>query len=232
MNNEEYKKLLSTIIKKGFAFKKFEDFVENKNGQLILRHDIDFSIEYAVEMSEIEKFFGVKSTYFFLISCENYNLLSKKNVESVKTIMNVGHSVGLHFDPTSYDNELEGLKYELEIFQNYFGQTKLLSFHRPSNKILQGVNWIPNDIINSYSKKYYNDITYISDSGGEFSFGHPFENSSFLSLKNIQLLIHPIWWMTESEKITDKIKEFMINNSEKISKNISNNCKPWKKYLD
>lgn len=230
MNSQAYEELLSSFLTKGFRFIKFEGFCASKNSQLILRHDVDFCIELALQMARLEEKIGVTSTYYFLITSDSYNLLSKKNSESVKCIQNMGHSVGLHFDPTHYIDEQQGFEHELELFENNFGTTKSMSFHRPSQHVLEGVSWLPSRIIGAYQEQYFRSIAYISDSGGEFRFGHPLDHSSFENLQNIQLLIHPIWWMTNESHTIPKIKEFLSGNAEVMSDHVAKNCKPWKKY--
>ena len=44
----------------------------------------------------------------------------------------------------------------------------------------------------------------------EARFGHPFEHAAFSSCQNIQLLIHPIWWMTDESLPNKKIQRFLL----------------------
>ena len=229
MNPTEYKKLLKSFLEQGFYFKKFEEFNVNNNCQVILRHDVDFSLDMAVKMASIEKELGVLSTYYFLLASDSYNLLSKNNSDSIEFIKDMGHSVGLHFDPTAYTDEKSGFEAELAIFERYFGEVLSMSFHRPSKSVLEGIDWLPDRILGAYQAKFFNDITYISDSQGAFRFGHPFEHEAFTHLRNIQLLIHPIWWMTNESLVVDKVQRFLNLNTDFMSDHIARNCIPWKK---
>jgi hypothetical protein len=69
---------------------------------LILRHDIDYSIENALRMARIERNLEIKSTYFVLIKCEFYDAFEDKNVADLKEISKLGHEIGLHFEPHQY----------------------------------------------------------------------------------------------------------------------------------
>ncbi|MDA7768605.1 hypothetical protein N8936_00750 [Porticoccaceae bacterium] len=230
MNPTEYKSLLQSFLQKGFCFRKFEEFNVDEKSQVILRHDVDFSIDMAVQMADLEQKVGLFSTFYFLLASDSYNLLSKKNSESVKLIAEMGHSVGLHFDPTIYDDEKSGFNAELEIFERNFGETLSMSFHRPSQLVLEGVNWLPRRMLGTYQEEFFKDIAYISDSQGIFRFGHPFENDAFVRCDNMQLLIHPIWWMTNQSQAVEKIQDFLIIDSDMMSDHIARNCTPWKKY--
>lgn len=230
MNSIEYIKLLKSFLEHGFCFKTFENFDVRRNSQVILRHDVDFSIDMAVQMAGLEKDLGIFSTFYFLLASDSYNLLSKRNAESVKLIKDMGHSVGLHFDPTAYDDKKIGFIVEQEIFERLFGEMSSMSFHRTSQLVLEGIDWLPEGVLGAYENKFFKDIAYVSDSQGEFRFGHPLEHNAFKLCDNMQLLIHPIWWMTDQLKAVEKVKKFLILNNELMSKHIAQNCIPWKTY--
>ena len=62
--------------------------------------------------------------------------------------------------------------------------------------------------------KYF---VYFSDSSMKFEF-KLFKN--FLaSKKNIQLLIHPIWWITNKTKLNEKIKETYVKKKIELINN-------------
>jgi hypothetical protein len=231
MNPFKYQELLNAFLDKGYNFKKFEDFNPNAISQVILRHDIDFSIQMAVQMATLEKDLGVESTYYFLLASDSYNLLSKEAAHGIKAIQDMGHSIGLYFDPTVYEDEKIGFECELEIFERRYGRMSSMSFHRPSKSILEGINWLPKRIIGAYQAEYFTDITYISDSQGAFRYGHPCEHTSFTQGLNIQLLIHPIWWMTDGEGAVEKIQQFLKENTSLMSEHIAKNCIPWRNYV-
>ena len=95
MNRLKYKELLEAFLRQGFYFKKFEEFNVNENRQVILRHDVDFSVQMAVRMATLEKDLGVNSTYYFLLASDSYNLLSKEISESIKAIQDMGEKTFL-----------------------------------------------------------------------------------------------------------------------------------------
>ena len=84
--------------------------------------------------------------------------------------------------------------------------------------------------LGAYSEKYFNDIAYVSDSQGEFRYGHPFNHDAFKMLQNMQLLIHPIWWVTDDFSSIEKIKNLLEHNTTLMSDHIARNCVPWKKH--
>jgi hypothetical protein len=230
MNATKYKELLKSFLKHGYYFKKFEEFNVNDNCQVILRHDIDLSVDMAVQMATLEKDLGIFSTYHFLLASDSYNVLSKNNSDSIKLIKDMGHSIGLHFDATAYLDPQKGFDAELEIFERFFGKLFSMSLHRPSKSIMEGVDWLPKGILGAYQDKFFNDIKYISDSDGMFRYGHPFEHDAFKLRRNMQLLIHPIWWMTDQFSPVEKVQNFLNLHTDLMSKHIARNIKSWKKH--
>ena len=96
---ETYKSFIEKFHKKGYRSIFFEELNANKNNQLIIRHDIDLDIDLALDIAKIENSIGARSTYFFLIASESYNLMSRENIEKVKLIRELGHKISLHFVP-------------------------------------------------------------------------------------------------------------------------------------
>lgn len=95
-----YQELLKLAISENYNIVFYEDLgVFNK--EMIIRHDIDFSLEKALEIAQLEYNMGVKSTYFVLISSPFYNLYSDANSVIIKSILGYGHKIGLHFDETN-----------------------------------------------------------------------------------------------------------------------------------
>lgn len=73
------------------------------------------------------------------------------------------------------------------------------SIHEPSRTSLIVDNETLNRLQlkhNSYDKKYFKDIKYISDSGGRWREGHFAEWLD--KVDQIQILTHPLWWYESS----------------------------------
>ena len=68
-----------------------------KDRVVILRHDIDYSLDKAVALAELERELGVSSTYFVLLTSEFYNLLSKDNLSKISKIGTIRISIRTAF---------------------------------------------------------------------------------------------------------------------------------------
>lgn len=225
-----YEKLIVDFLDRGYYSIKFPSLSSQKN-QLIIRHDIDFDCSYAHQMSLIENKIGVKSTYFFMLCSESYNLLSSENINYIKKIQASGHTISLHFDPTIYNDFNEGFRYEVEIFERVFNeQIDIISIHRP-NQFFINYDRPINGIDHTYQNRYLKEITYISDSQGAFRFGHPHDSLAFQENNTIHLLTHPIWWMCSGNSNVDVLEKFVKNRHQSNVNHIANNCIPYQKYL-
>ena len=227
-----YKKFIRAFKENGYQTEFFTSEVKPEKA-LLLRHDVDFDCGYANEIASLEYELDVKATYFFLLCNNSYNLLSKSNIKNVLEIKEKGHEISLHFDPLIYgDDFLEGFKFEKEVFEKTF-KTKIniVSIHRPNAFFLNFDEKI-GDTEHTYQKKYFKDIKYISDSGGNFRFGHPLESEEFKNKNSIHLLIHPIWWRCAGENNIDVLHNHIENRTAFLKSHIGENCIPYQEYLD
>ena len=61
-------KVLKKAKKNGFSFSKFSKNFDKKSKVILLRHDIDLSLEKALKMAEIESQLNLISTYFLRVN--------------------------------------------------------------------------------------------------------------------------------------------------------------------
>ena len=84
--------------------------------QVLMRHDIDLSLERAVALAEIEAAHNVRATYFIRLNSTFYSPLSQRGYPCVQRLINLGHDLGLHFDPSFYVSDgisvLDGIERE------------------------------------------------------------------------------------------------------------------------
>jgi hypothetical protein len=199
---------LLKLIKKKYRFIHGYDWVNYKNGKknIILRHDVDFDTTLAAKMAELEKKYEIKSNYFFLMRDDFYDLYSIKSIYDIKLISKLGHNVGLHINPQCYKNFLNPIKYlkrDINYFQNFYNiKVNSISYHQPSLQSFTKINLKIK--FNSYDQKIMNCYKYFSDSSMKFDVLK--FRAALLSNTNIQLLIHPIWWMTNGIFLKDKLK--------------------------
>ena len=65
-------------------------------GDLLLRHDVDLSLDAAVQLAELEHEEGAAATYFLMTESVFYNLASTEGEQVLERLRELGHRVGLH----------------------------------------------------------------------------------------------------------------------------------------
>lgn len=182
--------------------------------KLILRHDIDICLIKALKLATIEYEFGIQSTYMVIIDSPLYSIEDTNSLDIILKLINMGHEVGLHFNPDENeridysDNNLSEDKMLLACnkLEETVGQPVLsISFHRPTPQFLRGPLLIYN-MVNAYSKELMK--WYLSDSKGQWREGPPLPRLLMPEKNLLQLLVHPIWWGEEHMLPEERLQEF------------------------
>lgn len=218
---DNYLNLIESFQDAGYQFQKFSENISTHHS-VLLRHDIDFDCELAYEMAIVESKKSIVSSYFFLLSNNSYNLLSKANMNYVKQISNLGHDISLHFDSSIYDDFQSGLNYEIEVFEKTFSvKINTISLHRPLKDFF-GIQLLPN-IQSTYEKRFFNDMSYFADSGGSWRYGSPVQSAEFFERKSMQILIHPIWWQIQGLNRDEKFLKYLVKHFDDFKNHCAEN---------
>src|SRR5205085_8345871 len=89
-----YGDLLDAAVAGGYRWASFD--AEPAPGDLFLRHDVDLSLEAALELARLEHGRGARATYFLMTESVFYNLLSPVGERALRELRELGHAVGLH----------------------------------------------------------------------------------------------------------------------------------------
>lgn len=217
---DHYAEMVLAFVQAGYGFYKFQDIelLDKAMPFVILRHDVDFSIDAALEIAELESSLGIQSTFFFQLRSPLYNLLSDHASTALHAMHDWGHDIALHFDLGYYRSGLSRqLVDELRSLCRFypFANTKIVSLHRP-RKFAMALRHLelPATTRHTYEKRYTRDIAYFSDSGGQWRSQHPLQSNDFQSAEPMQLLLHPLWWTESGHGIISKLASFLRKDRE------------------
>jgi hypothetical protein len=198
---KSYRAILTEVSSR----RRFVSFTEKDTGVDIVlwRHDVDCSPQRALVLAGIEAEMGLQATYFFMLNSEFYNILEHSNSAIIRKIAEMGHWLGVHFDPSwhvaphSVQRELpQQLEADLDVFRGLLGvEPVAFSFHNPDTG-----PWLSYDqdtvcgLVNAYGRTLREKFEYCSDSNGYWLFkrlndvvGEPVD-------KPLHILTHPEWW--------------------------------------
>ena len=213
-----YLELIKSLRHHGYSVTNYRDW-KDKERCAILRHDIDYDVDCALKLAEIEADEDIQSTYFVLLTSDFYNPHSSDVREKLKRIDALGHEIGLHYDELSYKDAIadeekitNNIIYEGKILADIIGKSvSVVSMHRPSKGILDADLKIPG-FINSYGYEFFHDFKYVSDSRRRWR--EPIdEYIGQESFDKLHILTHAFWYKKEEEDLKETLREYISKGS-------------------
>lgn len=233
---DEYIRLMTELKDEGYHFSGYHNYNENEK-TVILRHDVDMSLEAALRMAMLEREMDIHSTYFILISSDVYNAFSKRSVEYIHKIKGAGHDIGLHFDEKKYEGDggdiEKAIVRETEMMEMELGfDIRSVSMHRPSLLTLDADYRIADGkIVNSYGTEFFHKFEYISDSRREWhkDVWNIIHSGQY---KKLHILVHPIWYDEKEVEMAEKLKQFCLASVEERYNTLNENLKGLQDILN
>ena len=186
---------------------------------VILRHDVDFSLEHALLLAKKENERGIRATYFILLQGMHYNALSNENIKIIKKMYNFGHEIGLHYDSNFTKSKLRlnlQIKKMSEILENIIGE-KIFSIAQDNPSISHGINARDNtEYFDAMNSSILKNTTYFSDSGQNWRRGCVCNHID--RYNNLYILTHPIWWSEKPISRESTLLNFIKYDFVKTSK--------------
>lgn len=188
-----YRQFLTALKQAGTCVRS-RDWSEDKR-VILLRHDVDLSVESALRLARIENELGVTATYLFRVSGNSYNVFASDNQHMIREIAACGFEVGLHFDPSVYGELAEDAliplaRVEADALASVAQQPiHTVSLHAPS---IHGQWPQIAGFINAYDPRIFSDECYLSDSRMMFRGKDPFVFIQKAAERTIQILLHAL----------------------------------------
>lgn len=206
---------------------------------LVIRHDIDLSLEAAVSIAELEREMGIGATYFVMVSNSYYNIHSSEGRRLLLRLSELQHHIGLHFDPATYppDQSLaeyrRAVDHEMRLLAAIIADPiEVISFHNPRRDLVNRERPIGSPP-HTYEPRFFSGLAYIPDSGGQWRFGGPFEHPAFSNCTAVHLLTHPIWWdqaqPTSGPAAT--LEKFVRNNRRHLERKLLRDFKAYRDMI-
>jgi hypothetical protein len=169
-----YRELLDAARSGGYRFAFFDR--DPQPGDLLLRHDVDLSLDAALRMAELEADAGAAATYLLMTRSEFYNLGSPSGDAAVERLRALGHRVGQHavWPQVDRDERLD----------------PVVAWHNPDPDYMrERVDGLVNVMEPPWADVYR------SDSNQHWRQGCPHQELRSGAFERLQLLTHPEIWV-------------------------------------
>jgi peptidoglycan/xylan/chitin deacetylase (PgdA/CDA1 family) len=208
-----YGDFLEWLRGRGYEFGSFDG--RPSSGEVLLRHDVDLSVEAALRMARIEADHGVRSAYFFLLTSSLYNVFERPARAQIREIESLGHDVGLHFSTHTYwpkadlprEDELTArVETELSALDTVVEEPlTTVSFHIPPIWVLdRAFEHVPS----TYEPQYFSEIGYLADSGQRWRDQPPTARDF---PETLQVLTHPGLWHDDDATFEECIERAIVD---------------------
>jgi hypothetical protein len=184
-------------------------------------------------MSEIENKENVKTTYFFQLHSEFYNVLEKHYSDIVHKIRSYGHDIGLHFDTHYFGIHSEKdidkyLKIDKKYFESIFNlKLKAFSFHNTNKFILSCKRKTYAGLLNVYSDYFMHDFAYCADSTGFWRYEILEDVLKDARTRKIQVLTHDAMWQNKILPPRQRVFKAIDTRAEYLKKFYDNILKTY-----
>ena len=191
-----YRELLDAAQAGGYRYSFFDRSPEP--GTVLLRHDVDLSLDAALAVAELEAEAGAAATYFLMTRSEFYNLDAPSGEAAIERLRELGHRVGLHAVWPHVDRD--------ERFD------PVLAWHNPDPEYMRSP---VEGAINVMETPWFDPETYRSDSNQHWRSGCPHEELREGAFPWLQLLTHPEIWVYPGTRMGETMRAMLEEEKER-----------------
>jgi hypothetical protein len=185
-----YRELLQSAQEGGYRWAGFGR--DPEPGDLLLRHDVDLSLDAALQMAQLEAELGARSTYLLMTQSVFYNLGSSEGRRALNRLRELEHGVGLHavWPNLEFDDRFD----------------PVVAWHNPDpDYMTEPVN----GAVNVMEPPFFDPDHYRSDSNQQWRHGCPHEDLRAGRFEWLQLLVHPEIWVYEGETMSETMESML-----------------------
>jgi len=167
-----YQLLLTTLLKKGYRFLTFEEYLTSSpTGKLVIvRHDVDDLPQNSLNTAILEEQLGIKASYYFRI------VKQSDHPDVIRAIAKLHHEIGYHYEDLAlaHGNKTEAIKQfaiNLAYFRQYYPVRTICMHGSPmsswdNRKIWEEYKYADYGIIGEpYFQIDFNKFFYLTDTG-------------------------------------------------------------------
>jgi hypothetical protein len=200
---KHYRELLQAAQAGGYSWASFDH--DPQPGDLFLRHDVDLSLEAALEIARVEQELDAQATYFLMTESVFYNLESTVGVAALEELRSLGHAVGFHpvHPHTDFDDRFDAV----------------FTWHNPDPEFIAE----PIDgAVNVMAPPYFAPDHYRSESNQNWRGDCPHEDLAAGTYPWVQLNTHPVIWTYDGATMRETMDALLAELREESLANLAN----------
>ena len=185
-----YRELVQAAKTGGYRFAGFDRPPEA--GVVILRHDVDLSLDGALAVAEVEADEDAWSTWFLMTRSVFYNLASSEGDRAIARLRELGHRVAHHavYPHVDLDERFDAV----------------VAWHNPESEFMCA----PIDgAVNVMEAPFFDPDHYRSDSNQHWRHGCPHEQLARGEFEWLQLLTHPEIWAFDGATMRESMESML-----------------------
>jgi hypothetical protein len=185
-----YRELLDAARAGGYRWAGFD--APPEPGVVIMRHDVDLSLDAALAMAKVEADAGAWSTWFLMTRSVFYNLASHEGERAVARLRELGHRVAHHavWPHVDLDDRFD----------------PVVAWHNPDPDFMRAPI---EGATNVMTEPWFDPDRYRSDSNQHWRSGCPHEALARGDFEWLQLLTHPEIWVYDGARMGETMQSFL-----------------------
>lgn len=198
-------KALPQTLRTEFSLDRLSRMFAMNHLHVFWRHDVDYDLDCAVQMSAFEKEHGIRSVYFIRTLGVPYNVTRPEIIAQLDEIKANGHKLGVHVDLRMPRDArvFTGIMVRRSVEQTRlasFEHENRISWHMPPTSAL----WrkVPN-FTSAFEPIWQG--RYVADSRGAFL--HDLPEARLERGDQLQINLHPEWWFLPDEEAEELRKQ-------------------------
>lgn len=191
-----YRDLICRAQTAGWSFGSFLD-PPGEGRTIYLRHDVDYSLELAVELAELNDALGVSGTFCVQLRAQLYNPFERTETERLRRLRDLGQEVALHYviDPGSAPVP-DAVSREFELLRTLIPDASpMFAWHQPTSALLEATEFAVPGLVDAYGARFFHETPYLSDSTHRTSVDELQTEVEAVQGPALQLLLHPVNWI-------------------------------------
>jgi hypothetical protein len=200
---DHYAELLDAARAGGYRWARFDRKPEP--GDIFLRHDVDLSLDAALQLARLEREHDATATYFLMTESVFYNLASFEGRDAIAELRSLGHAVAQH---AIHPNAVRDDRFD-----------PVLAWHNPDPEYvfdpIEGV-------VNVMQPPWFTQGKYRSDSNAHWREGCPHEELHGGAFEWLQLLTHPEIWVYPGATMGESMRAMLDAKREEWLAHLAN----------